>query len=555
MLAIKYWLFVFTLISSTCLAQYRLADSIQHEIDQVKQIEQSGEYDLAIIKTEEFLVKYRDNPRYSAYFFIRLGTSFCSSHKCEIGLRYFKKAYTVGEITGDTVLLGKSCLGIGASYHFLEKIDSALYFYSRARPLLKHMQDSIQLVGLDNNIAMLLQNDPNKERNYIKLAEIREDLGDWLGAIGTYNNLGLLYMNLKAYDKSRKSFLTSYNLASSYGFRTDLIIAQRGLAISNYHLGNIDKAFKHFIEYDSLAWEWLHSEDYENKILELETKYKTAEIEHDNVLKQTEIERNQFKLTILYFVIGLVVIIAISGYLFLDQRRKRLKLDALRKEELTKQKIQALLQQQEIKTAYALLEGQDKERKRIATELHDNLGNILVTLNLYADTLLHKSKSDEVKDLVNRISDTSKNANEEVRKISHRLDSGLLKHFGLKAALSQLMEAVEVSKNIIITLELHLEETFTNEIGLQVYRIVQELVTNSLKHSNCTAIRLEVNHVNHEMNLIYEDNGKGFDTQQMRKGIGINNIQQRIEQLNGDFKIDSLIGRGSTFIMEIPVSS
>ena len=198
-----------------------------------------------------------------------------------------------------------------------------------------------------------------------------------------------------------------------------------------------------------------------------------------------------------------------------------------------------------------MLDGQDKERKRIAAELHDNLGSILVTLSMYADTLSNEA-NEQVKDITDRIGEASKQANEEVRKISHSLDSGLLNYFGLKTAISQLLEAVKLSKNIDIHQEIQLKDHFTNETGLNVYRMVQELVTNSLKHSECSEIRLEINQLNGDINLIFEDNGKGFEVDMARKGMGLSNIEKRVEKLNGQLTIDSKVGRGVTFIIDVP---
>jgi len=236
---------------------------------------------------------------------------------------------------------------------------------------------------------------------------------------------------------------------------------------------------------------------------------------------------------------------AIIFFIYLYQRK-------LLNRNLENQKIQDLLQQQEVQTAYALLEGQDKERKRIASELHDNLGSILVTLNMYADALQTKTKLEEIKDISSRISNVSRTANEEVRKISHSLDSGLLKHFGLEAAISQLMEAVEMSKRIKIELDFHLENHIANELGLQIYRIIQELVNNTLKHANCSKIHLELNQIDNGWSIIYHDNGKGFNLMEVKRGMGLSNIERRTDKLGGELKIESSERRGSTFILDVP---
>ncbi|GAB4231985.1 MAG: hypothetical protein Tsb0034_04580 [Ekhidna sp.] len=240
----------------------------------------------------------------------------------------------------------------------------------------------------------------------------------------------------------------------------------------------------------------------------------------------------------------LVLAFSIILFIYLYQRK-------LIKKSLENQKINDLLQEQEMKTAYALLEGQDKERKRIASELHDNLGSILTSLNMFADAIQKKQSPAQLKKIADKISETSNLANEEVRKISHSLDSGLLKHFGLKAAVSQLMEAITTSKNIKVELELELNRDFSSEKGLEIYRIIQELSNNSLKHSKCTRIRLDITEVNHDLSIIFQDNGIGFNPNQNTEGMGLKNIRKRVEKLNGDLTIESKPEKGATFIIEL----
>ncbi len=235
---------------------------------------------------------------------------------------------------------------------------------------------------------------------------------------------------------------------------------------------------------------------------------------------------------------------AIVFFIYMYQRK-------LIKRKKENQEIQDLLQEQEMKATYALLEGQDKERKRIAAELHDNLGSILVTLNMYADALSIKKKPEQIKDISEKIGDTTRAANTLVRDISHSLDSGLLKHFGLESAIIQLMEAVSLSKKIKTTSEINIPEGTNSDTGLQLYRVVQELLNNSLKHSKCTSIRLDISKTNDEISFIYEDNGVGFDVEAISRGMGLNNLESRVENLGGHLEIESEIGKGSTFIFEI----
>ncbi len=254
-----------------------------------------------------------------------------------------------------------------------------------------------------------------------------------------------------------------------------------------------------------------------------------------------QVESNEMILIIGTFGM-LLMAFSIVLFIYLYQRK-------LIKKNLENQQIQDLLREQEMKATYALLEGQDKERKRIAAELHDNLGSILVTLNMYADTLQTK-KQEDVPALAKKISEVAQLANEETRKISHNLDSGLLKHFGLEAAIKQLTEAISTARKIQFQTSILIEK-ISSDVGLEIYRIIQELVNNTLKHSNCSKVHLELSQVDDSLTIIYEDDGVGFKKSEIVPGMGLKNIENRVTKLDGELTIDSSPGKGSTFIIEI----
>lgn len=516
----------------------------------------SGKFSLAI---QELLnlsseINSTGSDSLQAAVFIKLGSTYCRANKCNIGLKYYQKAYRIVRQMSKKNLWPSVLFGLAAGYQTIRKYDSAIFYYRQSVRLFRENRDSTTLSFLYSNLGLLfgkMNNQDSSQAYFSKAVELQLELELMDYAADSYYNLGVIAADGNHLSEALTFFVECIRLQQLSSNEQGYAKVLRATARTQFKLGNYRQAANTFFLYDSLGHDVFHEDDKE-KILELETKFKTAEIERDNAIKQTEIEENQRQLTILYFSISAIFLLAIASYFYVDQRRKRIKADLFRQEETTNQKIQDLLQQQEVRTAYALLEGQDKERKRIASELHDNLGSILVTLNMYADSLQTKTKVEEVKDIADRISNTSQKANEEVRKISHSLDTGLLKHFGLKAAITQLMEAVEMSKKIKIKLELQLEDHFTNETGLQVYRIIQELVNNSLKHSKCTTIRIEANHIKNHLSIIYEDNGKGFDTSEVKRGMGLSNVEQRIEKLEGTLEVDSTSGRGSTFIFDIP---
>jgi len=245
----------------------------------------------------------------------------------------------------------------------------------------------------------------------------------------------------------------------------------------------------------------------------------------------------------------LTLAVGIILFVFFYQRK-------LLRRKVAYQKIEDLLNEQELKAAYALLEGQDQERKRISKELHDNLGSLLVTANLSIDALPKEDLSKAFIEKISRIDGLIQKAADETRKISHSLDSGLLKHFGLDASLKDLASTLEELTHLKTKFDIQLSGSLSNKINTEVYRVIQELVNNTLKHAQAKIIRLEVLEVQGKyLNIIYEDDGLGFNLhdQQLKKGIGLSNIENRVSKLSGKSTIDTAPGKGFVVIIEIPI--
>lgn len=214
--------------------------------------------------------------------------------------------------------------------------------------------------------------------------------------------------------------------------------------------------------------------------------------------------------------------------------------------------IERLLQDQELKSAYYLIEGQEQERKRIASDIHDNVGNLLATLKIYSDLVLQKEQDAEQRRLNEKVNTITELVTKEIRKISHSLDSGIVQSFGLRAAIDHLAEAVQQSGTLEFKLHYAVSPVLSGDVSLHLYRIVQELVTNTLKHAHASRIRVELTEGGDEVKMIYEDNGSGFDPALVSTGIGLQNIRNRVHQLQGELNIQST-PQGSTFIIELPL--
>ena len=201
---------------------------------------------------------------------------------------------------------------------------------------------------------------------------------------------------------------------------------------------------------------------------------------------------------------------------------------------------------------------QEEERKRIAQDLHDDISSklIAVSLNLH---LLNSDKTPEIdkKEILENIAAINNKAVETSRKIAHNLFPPVLEKFGLKAALDELTSDYNKTKSVEITLnsKLNFKEASTT-IQLQIFRIIQELINNSIKHGKSSQIDINFEEINLVKTCIYKDNGIGFDSKNLdkAKGLGFSNIENRITNINGKYTIVSEIGKGFqinfTFINE-----
>ena len=200
----------------------------------------------------------------------------------------------------------------------------------------------------------------------------------------------------------------------------------------------------------------------------------------------------------------------------------------------------------------ASVESQERERQRIASDLHDGLGSLLSAIRLRVlrgSTEDPKKQAEETAALISQGIDT-------VRRISHGLLPATLKTLGLRAALAELTDLMTFGGSIEMTFKEKGEPVrMESARELALFRVVQELVNNTIKHAEASEINLRVDWQSDRMQLVFKDNGKGFDVTAASGGLGLMNIETRTNILSGDLKVESAPGEGSTFSIEVPYTT
>jgi two-component system NarL family sensor kinase len=354
-------------------------------------------------------------------------------------------------------------------------------------------------------------------------------------------NLGNVYLAKKEYERARSSYTEGMHYARRNGDLYAISALSQNLAKANAALGQYHEAYA-YLDSSIVQLNKMHEENTSKFKQESETKYETSQKESE--LKIKTVQRDGI-------MIVLIVALSLSIIIVLLSRQRQKTLGQLREKEegLHRQQVDELLKKQEISSLVSYLNGQEEERKRVAEDLHDRLGSTLSATKLYLNSTQAASSSSFVK--ATELLDKAVN---EVREISHNLLSGTLSKFGLLQALEELKNTVSSTDQVKMEIFIHAVERLPANMEITIYRVVQELVSNILKHAHATEITVQLNRHPREITLTVEDNGIGFDVHNKnpKSGIGLMNVESRVSALRGSFYVDSGKGNGTTITINIP---
>lgn len=368
-------------------------------------------------------------------------------------------------------------------------------------------------------------------------------------------NLGILYMELDKPDSGLIYLKSGLEFARSQqnSFLEKTILENMSQA---YEMkGEYKDAFYSYELYKSLE-DSISSSKVEIRVREIQEKYDNQKLTSEKLQAQQaqkEEETKNQRLMIAAISLGALLVIAILITTLYKQRLTAKNQMAIKDQEIHRKQLDELVKEKELERVTSLMEGQEKERARIARELHDGLGSLLATVKHHYQTV--EDKMDQGQDQFESANRLLDDACVEVRRISHDMASNVLSKFGLIAALQDYVETIASSGAIKLELKVSgVNDRLENSKEIHLFRIVQELVSNVLKHAEATSATIHFTAHQDSLNVLVEDNGKGFDTKEMgqRDGMGMANLGARVAHLEGTLDIDSSLGKGTTVIIEVP---
>jgi two-component system, NarL family, sensor kinase len=310
-------------------------------------------------------------------------------------------------------------------------------------------------------------------------------------------------------------------------------------------LGNYKKANKYLHRYAELK-DSIYDEGTSATIAELEINYQTEKKEKDILMLQLESKRKTVSIarnkTYSYLLLGISVILLLVFLLsYWNYKQKR---------QLQQQRINQLENEKLLLASESILKGQEDERSRMAQDLHDGLGGMLSGVKLTLSTMKGNILiTEENARLFTKAFEQLDSSIGEMRRVAHNMMPEALVKLGLQQALQDYCDAINESKQLRVDSQFFgLEKRVDSTTEITVYRIVQELVNNTIKHANATHVFVQVIKSDEELNITVEDNGAGFNLNEVisKNSAGLNNIRSRVDYLKGEIDIRTSPGNGTS---------
>ncbi|MEO8759890.1 MAG: sensor histidine kinase, partial [Bacteroidia bacterium] len=508
-----------------------------------------------------------------AFLYNNIGNAYANKGDLKQSIVFLFKSLKLKEELGNKKGAANTCNNLAVIYKMQGNYAEALNYNEQAMKFRVALKDSMGIAFSYTNLGLTYRNmkqDDKAEENFLQALSIFTRLGYKKGIAAANNSLGIIYKTKMQYNKALASYKTALDIFTQQNDKGGMAVAMSNIAsvygknkknqeaenyfsrsealgleaksfeilmdlynlYSVYYEDNND--FKRALKYHLLytdARDSLRSKENTNALAEVKTRYETdiKEKENDkltdeNQIKDLTISQKNTQRNI--FMILFVVVIIIGSLLY---NRNKLK---------QKQAMDAeLLHQQELRSK-AIIEAEEKERTRIARELHDGIGQQLsaAKLNISGLQASLNTNNDEEKVMIQNAIDLIDESVKEVRVVSHSMMPNALIKSGLVSAVREFINKISSSGSLKVNLEIiGLTERLEQTIETVLFRILQELVNNIIKHAKATQVSIQLIRHETELTILIEDNGVGFNVDKVLEkegGIGLKNIQSRVAFLN-----------------------
>ena len=542
----------------------------------------------------EYAEKLKDSSHIALADFY-LGNAYNKKKQYTIALDYYLKSLEYYEVTNDKRRKCSVINAIGYIYEKKEEYVTAIDYYKRSAEIADNLGDNRRAaIGFANTgkiqfelkkyneasanlsnaivkIEMLQASDKNwipKTQEILHIAQIslaecytelnkiddasklfkkvKKDIDstkEQLIYAQTLLKHGNLYNKQKKYKSALLNYEESYAILKNGAFTEDLYELMPIIIQSYKTNGELDKGFKVFEKYNKLKDSLLNFEK-DLALTEVLQKYEAAEKDKLIAEKNFQLLRKNELNKIILISATALILLAILAVLFYKNRLKYQRTIAEQQNELNDKEITQLKQNQRIFSISRIVDIQEKERARIACDLHDGLGGLLSAVKSHTSSILENSKVDEP--LRKKTLSLINEAAEETRRISHNMMPHSLTIVGLIASINDIAERLQ-KEDYKVSLEINTLPKLNQVQEVHLYRLIQEITSNIEKHAKAKSIFLQLVAIDNQIQLTVQDDGVGFNvkSENFEQGLGLKNIEDRVAFLNGDIIWDTAIGEGT----------
>ncbi len=484
----------------------------------------------------------------------------------EKALERYLEAVKVGEQFENDQQLCGVYMGIGGTYHLMQNHKQALHYYEKAEKIALKHGDEQNLGDIYFSLSSVYKHeDDGKEKaihyaqeslkihresgsrfdeinslqtlcgayyyyddytNAMKYAEealhLAQEIGNTNLAASSYIDISAILYYQQQYEKSAEAALAALeNDSTDHHLK---LTVYSNLPVIYARLGNFDSMEDYFERYKTAVNSY-SNETYQNSLTEMEVKYETEK----KTLQIGALEKQRQ----LYLWLGITCAVILFIALAFAFIRYRL---AVSRRKLAEEESRRLEQEKQLVAVQATLDGEAAERTRLAKDLHDGLGSMLsaVKINLpqvRGDAVLEAVDVSRFQTALGMLDDSI----QELRRVAHHMMPESLLRYGLKVSLSDFCAAIPIADFHYFGNETRLLE----KLEIMVYRCIHELVNNVLKHAQASHINVQLVQEEGRLSFTVQDDGKGFDQQQVTEGMGLKNVRQRVAAFQGEMNIYS----------------
>jgi len=434
--------------------------------------------------------------------------------------------------------------------------DTAHVFLDSALAVIRgeNLPDIEVCVYVTKGEILLRQQRPQEALKFL-YAAYRVPKANPYYTVMTEKDLGTAYSVMGEYSEAEKWLLKAMKGAQTSGMNFCLLEINRTLADIYQTTGQHREALEHYQAYTELK-DRIVGRDAVNSISRLEVKYNIAQKDRELFHNQLLISKQAQKLQRTQMLVGgiaagmLVLVLTFTVVHRNNKHKQRMQAKQIR---ILEQEQQILVNEQEIVQLKAMIRGEEQERARIAQELHDGIGGMLAAAKMNLSPLRTNISPEGEKGL-NTVAKILSDTSEEVRKTAQNLMPHVLFRQNLQKALETYCESISNKGGLTIALQFHGYTPLPDKsMELMIYRMVQELIQNIIKHAGATRAEIQIMQYDGRLHVTVEDNGKGFDTGKEYDGIGLQNLRNRANTLRGFLSITSTPNKGTTVHMEFDI--